>query len=135
MKKGCVKMVRPRKPRRIGHQPEENSYNPSTEEYIELGYEELEAIRLMDHQDLTQQEAADLMAVGRTTFQSIYKSARSKVARALIENISISYIDNECYKFYSAKRPCCRKRKGKGKGKGKCHKGKGCPENYDCPEE
>jgi predicted DNA-binding protein (UPF0251 family) len=124
-------MVRPRKPRRIGYQPEEDSYNPSKEDYIELGYEELEAIRLMDYQDLTQQEAADLMAVGRTTLQSIYKSARAKVARALVENISISYVDNECYKFYSSDDPCCRKRRRKGR----CEKRKNCPDRENCPEE
>lgn len=124
-------MVRPRKPRRIGYQPEEDSYNPSTEDCIELGYEELEAIRLMDYQDLTQQEAADLMAVGRTTLQSIYKSARAKVARALVENISISYVDNDCYKFYSSEDPCCRRRKRKGR----CEKRKNCPDRENCTEK
>jgi predicted DNA-binding protein (UPF0251 family) len=124
-------MVRPRKPRRIGYQPKEDSYNPCKEKCIELGYEELEAIRLMDYQDLTQQEAADLMAVGRTTLQSIYKSDRAKVARALIENISISYVDNECYNFYSSEDPCCKKRKRKGK----CEKRKNCPDRENCPEK
>lgn len=109
-------MVRPRKPRHIGYQPEEKKYNPDDDLCIELGYEELEAIRLMDYNDLTQQEAADQMNVGRTTLQSIYKSAREKVAKALIENISISYVDNDCYKFYKDDVDCpkgrrnCRKR-------------------------
>lgn len=121
-------MVRPRKPRRIGYQPEEDSYSPSTEDFIELGYEELEAIRLMDYQDLTQQEAADLMAVGRTTLQSIYKSARAKVARALVENISISYVDNECYKFYSSEAFCCQNKKREEK----CPKEMNCPDRENC---
>ena len=124
-------MVRPRKTRRIGYQPEEDSYNPSKKDSIELGYEELEAIRLMDYQDLTQQEAADLMAVGRTTLQSIYKSARAKVARALVENISISYVDNECYKFYSSDDSFCRRRKRKGR----CKKKKDCPDHENCPRK
>jgi predicted DNA-binding protein (UPF0251 family) len=103
-------VVRPRKQRRIGYKPEFQGYNPSKNKCIELTIEELEAIRLMDYENLNQQEAADLMNIGRTTLQAIYKSAREKVSIALIENISINYKDNECYEFYS--------NRGHGKGNG-----------------
>ena len=73
-------MVRPRKQRRIGYKPEFQEYNPIKDRCIELTLDELEAIRLMDYENLNQQEAADLMNVGRTTLQAIYKSAREKIS-------------------------------------------------------
>jgi|LGVF01.1.fsa_nt_gb predicted DNA-binding protein (UPF0251 family) len=107
-------MVRPRKQRRIGYKPEFQEYNPIKDRCIELTLDELEAIRLMDYENLKQQEAADLMNVGRTTLQAIYKSAREKISIALIENISIKYSDNACYEFYSKSGH----RKGMGRGQG-----------------
>ncbi|MDM8534828.1 DUF134 domain-containing protein [Clostridiaceae bacterium HSG29] len=104
-------MVRPRKLRRIGYKPEFDEYTPSKDRCIELTFEELESIRLIDYEKLNQQEASELMNVGRTTLQAIYKAAREKVSVALIENISISYLDNDCYEFYQ--------RHGHGRGTGK----------------
>lgn len=106
-------MVRPRKQRRIGYKPEFQSYKPSKNKCIELTIEELETIRLMDYENSNQQEAADLMNIGRTTLQGIYKSAREKISIALIENISIKYKDDESYEFYS------NWRHGKGQGRGR----------------
>lgn len=113
-------MVRPRKQRRIGHRPKEDMFCPKMGEFVELEYEELEAIRLMDYEDLTQKEASELMNVGRTTLQAIYKRARSKVAIALVENKNIRYKDNDCYEFYL--------NKGRIRGKdSECTKRKNCP--------
>ncbi len=50
-----------------------------------LTYAELEAIRLVDLDGLSQEEAALSMGVSRRTFWSDLKSARTKVARALVE--------------------------------------------------
>ncbi len=40
--------------------------------------EELEAMRLKDIENLTQQECADLMGISRQTFQNIIDNARKK---------------------------------------------------------
>ncbi len=49
---------------------------------IEL--DEFEAIRLVDLNELSQQDAAKLMQVSRQTFANILKKARKKVSSALI---------------------------------------------------
>lgn len=56
---------------------------------VKLLLEEYEAIRLADHQKLSQVEAAKLMGVSRPTFSRIYDSARGKIAKAFIEVTSI----------------------------------------------
>lgn len=50
-----------------------------------LGLEELEAIRLKDHCDKEQVDCAADMGVSRATFQRILRSARTKIANALVE--------------------------------------------------
>ncbi len=54
-------------------------------EKVILLFEEYEAIRLIDHEDLNQEEAAAKMDVSRPTFTRIYKKARKTVAKALVE--------------------------------------------------
>ena len=50
-----------------------------------MAVDEFEAIRLVDLLDLTQEEAARQMGVARATVQSIYGSARKKLALSLVE--------------------------------------------------
>ncbi len=50
-----------------------------------LTVEEYETIRLIDYVGCTQSEAAEYMQVARTTVQSIYFSARRKMAKLLVE--------------------------------------------------
>ena len=58
---------------------------PSREEPLLLTVEEYEAVRLMDHLGLNQEEAAAQMGVARTTVQRIYAQARRKLAVFLVE--------------------------------------------------
>lgn len=51
---------------------------------VELAYDELETIRLLDLEKLSQAEAASEMGVARTTVTSIYERARTKVADSLV---------------------------------------------------
>lgn len=96
-------MGRPRKRRRIGFKPNNDRYFPKKGKFVELKYEELESIRLIDYRGLTQKEAADLINIGRATLQAIYKNARKKLSIALIENYSIKYKNGDSYEFYSPK--------------------------------
>jgi len=58
-------------------------------ETVVLHLEEYESIKLMDYELHSQQEAADFMNVSRPTITRIYESARRKIAKALIEGLSI----------------------------------------------
>jgi predicted DNA-binding protein (UPF0251 family) len=50
-----------------------------------LFFEEYESIRLLDYDNLTQEEAAVCMEVSRPTLTRIYEAARNKVAKAMVE--------------------------------------------------
>ena len=52
---------------------------------INLSLDEYEAIRLLDHQHLTQEESAVRMGISRPTLTRIYERARTKFATALVE--------------------------------------------------
>jgi predicted DNA-binding protein (UPF0251 family) len=56
---------------------------------VRLLPEELEALRLMDLEDLTQEDAAQRMGVSRSTFQRIVAQARRQVALALIDGAAL----------------------------------------------
>lgn len=56
---------------------------------IELDYDEMEAIRLSDHEGLYQQECADKMGISRTTFSRILQQARKKISVALLQSKAI----------------------------------------------
>lgn len=88
-------IARPRKCRRVAFIPENKHFVPLemekgfTEEIL-LKIEEVEAIRLKDLENLSQEECAEKMEVSRQTFQNIIGSAREKVARALVEGRPIT---------------------------------------------
>lgn len=56
-----------------------------------LRLEEYEAIRLLDYQNLTQEEAAVLMDISRPTLTRIYEEARNKVATSFVEGRDIIF--------------------------------------------
>lgn len=87
-------LPRPPKWRRVEYLPPCAYFKPAgvplrqlAEEH--LAVEELEAIRLKDLEGLEQEECAARMQVSRPTFQRILTTARSKVARALVEGKAI----------------------------------------------
>ena len=80
----------PRKPRcrNIGGYPDYWMFTPeetSSEEAVVMSLDELETIRLIDHDGKTQEECASQMEVARTTVTAIYDSERKKIASALID--------------------------------------------------
>jgi len=54
-------------------------------EQVVLFFEEYEAIKLLDYDNLTQEEAAVCMEVSRPTLTRIYEAARNKVAQSMVE--------------------------------------------------
>jgi predicted DNA-binding protein (UPF0251 family) len=58
-------------------------------ESVVLSFEEYEALRLADYEDLTQEEAARRMDISRPTFTRLYDRARKNIARAFVEGKAI----------------------------------------------
>lgn len=82
-------MSRPRKCRRVCGLPQNESFIPAAphghKEPVILSIDEYEAIRLIDRQNLSQEQCGEYMQVARTTVQQIYSEARKKIADALVE--------------------------------------------------
>jgi len=76
-------------------------------ESIVLLFEEFEAIRLADYENLNQEEAAEKMNISRPTFTRLHDKARRKIARAFVEGKAIlikggTYVtDDFWYKCHS----------------------------------
>ena len=67
--------------------------NRDNEGEIELNADEMEALYLMDYEGLYQEEAAHEMGVSRPTFSRIIKSARTKIATALVRGYRLQIVD------------------------------------------
>jgi predicted DNA-binding protein (UPF0251 family) len=87
---------RPKKPRRCRCRFPGRAFKPTGTpltalKKIELCVDELEAIRLCDLSGLSQEEAGRRLGVSRGTAQRLVKSARRKVARALVEGNALIF--------------------------------------------
>lgn len=87
-------MPRPIKCRRVGFAPGVTYYKPRgiplrELDEVELGVDELEALRLADTLGLSQEEGAERMGVSRPTFGRILESAHRKVAEALVQGKAV----------------------------------------------
>jgi predicted DNA-binding protein (UPF0251 family) len=60
-------------------------------ERLSLSLDELEALKLCDLDDLTQEEAGKRMGISRGTIQRILSLARKKVAMALVKGKAIVF--------------------------------------------
>jgi predicted DNA-binding protein (UPF0251 family) len=87
-------MVRPCIRRRVMGRPNSSYFKPAGIRMIELeetvlALPEFEAIRLVDLQDTEQEEACKKMQVSQPTLSRILKSARKKIADAIINGKAI----------------------------------------------
>ena len=103
-------MPRPRKRRRLRHQPKSAVYKPlgaplESLERITLLYEELEALRLADLEGRHQADAAHHMGVSRSTFQRVVNEARRKVAQALVNGAALQ-VEGGSFRVTSARWHC-----------------------------
>lgn len=84
-----VDMPRPHKPRCVAHEPESVYFKPRGVPMVELeevvlGLDELEALRLVDYQSLSQEQAGEEMGVSRGTIGRLLEKGRRTVADALL---------------------------------------------------
>ena len=98
-------MVRPRRCRRIGFQPDVTYFKPAGVRMIDLEesiltFDELEAIRLVDSEEIEQEQAAKKMKISQPTLSRILKSARGKISDAILKGKAIK-IEGGNYKFLS----------------------------------
>lgn len=113
-------MARPRKWRKVCCLPESNRFGPlnalvSQEHFVVMTVDEYETIRLIDLEELTQEECAVQMKIARTTVQGIYTEARKKLADSLV-NGKVLKIEGGDYKLCESFEPstghvCCKRRK------------------------
>ena len=87
-------MPRPRKRRRLWHEPQPAIFKPvgvplRRLTQVTLLHEELEALRLADLEGRYQAESAEQLGVSRSTFQRIVVDARRKVAQALVDGAAL----------------------------------------------
>ncbi len=87
-------MPRPMKCRIITEMPNHLAFKPvgtpmEELERVVLTLDEYEALRLADFEELYQEDAAEKMNVSRQTFGNIVKSARKKIAEALVTGKAI----------------------------------------------
>ncbi len=82
-------MPRPKKCRKVCQMPQTREFRPAGDggcgTAVILNVDEYESIRLIDLQGFSQEECSSYMQVARTTVQTIYTSARKKLAQALVE--------------------------------------------------
>jgi Predicted DNA-binding proteins len=79
---------RPKCPRRVEQTPDITYFKPrgvplSDLEVVSITVEELEALRLVDVEDLKQEDAAIKVGISRRAFWEDLKAARTKIALAL----------------------------------------------------
>lgn len=81
-------MPRPCKCRRICSVPRITRFDAAGEPHSEpvtIGLDELEVLRLLDRENLSQQQCAVRMQVSRPTVARMYENVRKKLAEALTE--------------------------------------------------
>ena len=101
-------MSRPRIPKRICDVPQVDTFIPSgktdaSSETVNMSVEEYEVIRLIDHENLNQEQCAEVMGVARSTVQRLYNNARKKVADSII-NVKVLKISGGDYSICVKKR-------------------------------
>ena len=87
-------MPRPRLQRRVRGKPNSFYFKPDGIRMIDLKesvleMEEFEAMKLIDFDKISQEKASKKMEVSQPTFSRILKSAREKVAEAIIKGKAI----------------------------------------------
>lgn len=107
-----IKMARPKKNRTIHCSPAAYYFKPrgipmyELEEVV-LEPDELEAVRLADFLDMSQEEAAKEMNISRATFGRITAKARKKIADSIINGKAIRVSEEMFEQLKDKYKPRC----------------------------
>ena len=90
-------MVRPCIRRRVRGRPNSSYFKPAGIRMIDLKetiltMPEFEAVRLVDFNEVTQEEAGKKMQISQSTLSRILKSGRKKIADAIVNGKAIKII-------------------------------------------
>ena len=113
-------MGRPHRGRRIGHQPDSTFFKPAGVPARELQtttivLDELEAMRLVDGEELKQTEAAERMGISQSTIARLLASGRKKTALALAHGEALQLQQGDApLDFQNVPAP-----RGRGQGRGR----------------
>ncbi len=93
-------MARPHRGRWIGHQPNSTFFKPAGVPVKELRttmieLDELEAMRLVDGEELKQTEAAKRMGVSQSTIARLLSAGRKKTALALAHGEALQLLQGD----------------------------------------
>ena len=93
-------MARPHRGRWIGHNPHATFFKPAGVPVKELRtttieLDELEAMRLVDGEELKQTEAAERMGISQSTIARLLSSGRKKAALALAHGEALQLLQGE----------------------------------------
>ncbi|WP_423363011.1 DUF134 domain-containing protein [Mycoplasma sp. P36-A1] len=120
-------MARPIKGRKVCTLPKCNTYGPldtldESNKKITMTIDEYESIRLIDLENMSQEECSKKMNIARSTVQGIYNEARKKLAQSLVNGNTLlinggkyhlcNGLDNSCESICNSKekKPCCQNR-------------------------
>ncbi len=106
-------MPRPRRCRRICHEPAFDRFAPCTDgarEQVELRVDEFETIRLIDWEKRTHEQCAAQMGVSRTTVTETYEQARAKLADCLVNGKALRISGGHYALCDGSAWTCCGKR-------------------------
>lgn len=111
-------MPRAKKPRFVEHRPPAAVFKPAGVracdlEWVYLGLDEYEALRLADYEGLDQEQVAGRLGVSRPTVSRILERARHAVARAFVEGLALA-IEGGPVRFVAARGRGRRRRRGWG---------------------
>lgn len=99
-------------------------HNQTMQEPVVMTVDEYETIRLIDLEDLTQEQCAQQMEVARTTVQAMYAAARKKLAECLVQEKNLRIEGGEYQLCEHLTEPCgrgCRRRHGRQQGCQRAH--------------
>lgn len=94
----CGRRGRFPKPVTLGAVPVEGSFTPTPLRNVEpvfMEMAELEALRLVDMEGLSQEEAGQRMSISRGTIWRLVQSARKKTAKALTEGRPLQFATSQ----------------------------------------
>lgn len=112
-------MGRPHRGRQIGHQPDSTFFKPAGVPVKQLrtttiALDELEAMRLVDGEELKQTEAAEQMGISQSTIARLLSSGRKKTALALAHGEALQLLQGDApLNFRELPEPPCGGRRGR----------------------